>query len=431
MANPPLSEQLRPHSFNEVIGQSHLLANGRPLSPESLRESCTSMILYGPPGTGKTTLARLVSQETGCAFETLSAVIDGIAEVRKVVQRARERQETTLLFVDEVHRFNKSQQDAFLPHLESGLLVLIGATTENPSFSLNNALLSRVQVHVLKALEKVDLEKLLEKALRFLTERLNHVVTVEEDAQEWLVDVADGDGRRLLNVLDGAVRHDINLDSQLIDLDLLKRSAGSSVRRFDKNGDNFYDLVSALHKSIRGSDANAALYWLARLLDGGAPGDYISRRLIRIASEDIGNADPRALEISLNAARAYHRLGSPEGDLALAQAVCYQAVSAKSNAVYRAFNAAVDDVKRFGSAEVPYYLRNAPTKLAKREGHGDGYRYAHDEPGGYAAGEKYFPEKMPIRKYYQPVDRGLEKKIAEKLNSLEAQDRSSNKRRKQ
>jgi len=422
MTQRPLAEQLRPGSFEEFIGQEHLLGEGKPLSPASLASSCSSMILYGPPGTGKTTLARLISAHTGFAFETLSAVVDGIGDVRKVVQRASARGETTLLFVDEVHRFNKAQQDAFLPHIESGLLILVGATTENPSFSLNNALLSRVHVHVLKALENSDLEKMLNRALAYFGDELGVGMVLENDARQWIIHVADGDGRRLLNLLDGVVvNSSVNCD-QLISIKDLESSVGTSVRRFDKNGDQFYDLVSAFHKSIRGSDANASLYWLARLLDGGTPADYISRRLIRIATEDIGNADPRALEISLNAADAYNRLGSPEGDLALAQATCYLAISAKSNAVYRAFNQAREDVKHYGSADVPNHLRNAPTTLAKREGHGAEYRYAHDEDGGYAAGEKYFPEKMPIKKYYKPVDRGLEKKIAEKLQQLEALD---------
>jgi len=418
----PLAEQLRPGSFEEFIGQGHLLGDGKPLSPASLGNGCSSMILYGPPGTGKTTLARLISACTGFAFETLSAVVDGIGDVRKVVQRATARGGTTLLFVDEVHRFNKSQQDAFLPHIESGLLILVGATTENPSFSLNNALLSRVHVHVLRGLEDSDLEKILNRALNYIINDSGLNISLEDNARQWLIDVADGDGRRLLNLLDGVVVNSLDNSERLISIKDLKSSAGTSVRRFDKNGDQFYDLISAFHKSIRGSDANAALYWLARLLDGGTPADYISRRLIRIASEDIGNADPRALEISLNAAEAYNRLGSPEGDLALAQATCYLAISAKSNAVYRAFNQAREDVKRYGSAEVPNHLRNAPTKLAKQEGHGAEYRYAHDEEGGYAAGEKYFPGKMPAKKYYKPVDRGLEKKIADKIRQLEAMD---------
>jgi len=374
----PLAEQLRPGSFEEFIGQGHLLGDGKPLSPASLGNGCSSI--------------------------------------------ATARGGTTLLFVDEVHRFNKSQQDAFLPHIESGLLILVGATTENPSFSLNNALLSRVHVHVLRGLEDSDLEKILNRALNYIINDSGLNISLEDNARQWLIDVADGDGRRLLNLLDGVVVNSLDNSERLISIKDLKSSAGTSVRRFDKNGDQFYDLISAFHKSIRGSDANAALYWLARLLDGGTPADYISRRLIRIASEDIGNADPRALEISLNAAEAYNRLGSPEGDLALAQATCYLAISAKSNAVYRAFNQAREDVKRYGSAEVPNHLRNAPTKLAKQEGHGAEYRYAHDEEGGYAAGEKYFPGKMPAKKYYKPVDRGLEKKIADKIRQLEAMD---------
>ncbi len=430
-ATHPLADRMRPRSLDEFVGQTHLLGDGRPLHAAARSGRLSSMILWGPPGTGKTTLARILARHTGLAFDTLSAVTDGVREVRRVVEEARDREAATVLFVDEVHRFNKAQQDAFLPHLETGLLVLIGATTENPAFALNNALLSRARVHVLKALSPEELRSIVESALADTERGLGgRGVALEEDAMNTLVDAADGDGRRALNLLETAVllADDADGDGIRIDAARVIQAASASMRRFDRGGDIFYDLTSALHKSIRGSDPDAALYWLARLLDGGCDPNYISRRLVRIASEDVGNADPRALTLAVSAAEAYQRLGTPEGELALAQAAVYLAVAAKSNAVYRAFNAARADMERLGSAEVPPYLRNAPTKLAAGLGHGRGYRYAHDEPEGYAAGEHYFPDGVS-RRYYEPVERGMEAKIREKLRHLRELDGQSTERR--
>ncbi|GJL83440.1 MAG: replication-associated recombination protein A [marine bacterium B5-7] len=427
----PLADAMRPRTLAEFVGQQHLLAPGRSLNAMIANKHLQSMILWGPPGTGKTTLARILTGETGLAFDSLSAVTDGVREVRAVVERARQRQDSTVLFVDEVHRFNKSQQDAFLPHLESGLLILIGATTENPSFALNNALLSRASVHVLKSLSDVDLMAIVQSALEDPERGLGSLsICIDDNASEALIKAADGDGRRVLNLLESAVMLAETKSGELhLDVALISEAASVSVRRFDKGGDVFYDLTSALHKSIRGSDPNAALYWMARLVDGGCDPAYIARRLIRIASEDIGNADPRALTLALDADEAFRRLGSPEGELALAQATVYLAVAAKSNAVYRAFSDASADTKRFGSAEVPDHLRNAPTRLAEKMGHGKGYRYAHDEEEGYAAGEHYFPDNIPQRHYYQPVDRGMETKIREKLAHLRRLDSQTTTRR--
>ncbi len=419
----PLAETMRPRTLDEFVGQEHLLAPGKPLRTQVESGHLQSMILWGPPGTGKTTLARILTRETGLAFETLSAVTDGVREVRQVVERAGLRDTATVLFVDEVHRFNRSQQDAFLPHLESGLLVLIGATTENPAFALNNALLSRSQVMVLKSLGREHLARIVEAALADPERGLGELpVEASPEAIEALVDAADGDARRALNILDTAclpARGGTGLRLAATDI---AEAASTSMRRFDKGGDVYYDLTSALHKSIRGSDPDASLYWMARLLDGGCDPNYISRRLVRIASEDIGNADPRALGVAVDAAGAYQRLGSPEGELALAQAAVYLAVAAKSNAVYTAFKDAMADMPRFGSAEVPPHLRNAPTRLAASLGHGHGYRYAHDEPEGYAAGEQYFPVGVPARHYYHPVERGLETRIRDKLAHLRELD---------
>ena len=431
MATRPLADRMRPRSLDEFVGQSHLLAPGRALRAAAESGRLASMILWGPPGTGKTTLARILASQAGLAFDTLSAVTDGVREVRRVVDAARDRDAGTLLFVDEVHRFNKSQQDAFLPHLETGLLVLIGATTENPAFALNNALLSRASVHVLESLTAADLRTIAEVALSDAERGLGGAgVTLDEGAKDALVSAADGDARRLLNLLEtAATLGRPEADTVVVDIACIAEAASTSLRRFDRGGDVFHDLTSALHKSIRGSDPDATLYWVARLLDGGCDPLYIARRLVRIASEDVGNADPRALPLAVAASEAFQRLGSPEGELALAQAAVYLAVAAKSNAVYTAFNAAREDVRHLGTAPVPNHLRNAPTRLAASLGHGRGYRYAHDEPGGYAAGECYFPEGIS-RRYYEPVDRGMEAKIREKLQHLRDLDEKSPERRK-
>lgn len=424
----PLADRMRPRCIEEFIGQEHLLDRGRPLHAAASGGALQSMILWGPPGTGKTTLARILADREGLSFATLSAVTDGVREVRAVVEQARQREAATVLFVDEVHRFNKAQQDAFLPHLESGLLVLIGATTENPAFALNNALLSRARVHVLKPLSADHLARILKAALADDERGLGALaVGVDDEAVDALVDAADGDARRLLNLLETACLLAADDDHQ-VGVARVTEAASASLRRFDRGGDIFYDLTSALHKSIRGSSPDAALYWMARLLDGGCDPAYLARRLVRIASEDIGNADPRALTLAVSAADAWRQLGTPEGELALAQAVVYLAVAAKSNAVYTAFNAAREDVRRLGTAEVPVHLRNAPTRLARESGHGRGYRYAHDEPDGYAAGEQYFPEGME-RRYYEPVDRGTEARIREKLARLRQLDEAGRKRR--
>ena len=421
----PLADLMRPQGVEEFVGQSHLLGPGRPLHVAVRDGRLQSMILWGPPGVGKTTLARILTLRAGLVFETLSAVTAGVAEVRKVVGEARSRAQPTVLFVDEVHRFNKAQQDAFLPHVESGLIVLIGATTENPSFALNNALLSRCAVHVLKTLDGDELGTVVERAVRRLDARPGaRAVEFAGDARAALIEAADGDARRALNLLENAVAL-AGDERPIVTPETVDAARGAAARRFDRGGDYFYDLVSALHKSIRGSDPDASLYWLARILDGGADPNYVARRLIRIASEDVGNADPRALGVCLDAAEAYRRLGSPEGELALAQAVVYLAVASKSNAVYRAYRAAAADVERFGSAEVPPHLRNAPTALARGLGHGAGYRYAHDEDRAFAAGERYFPQDVPPRRYYEPVDRGLETKIRARLEDFRRRNRES------
>lgn len=413
----PLAAKMRPQTVEEIVGQRHLLEKGKPLRAALEKGLLHSMILWGPPGTGKTTLAHLLAEKANAEIENLSAVLSGVKEIREVLERARFRQtqgRATVLFVDEIHRFNKSQQDAFLPAVESGLITLIGATTENPSFELNNALLSRARVYVLKSLMPQELEALVNRALKILS------VELTPKAKEILLNMADGDARQMLNILEMAA--DLN---PKIDETNLEAVMGQSLRRFDKGGDYFYELISALHKSIRGSDPDAALYWLCRILDGGADPLYIARRLIRAASEDIGNADPRALEVCLNVWQTVERLGVPEANLALAQGVIYLAVAAKSNAAYVAFKAAMKDAREQGSLPVPPYLCNAPTKLLKEMGKSKGYRYAHDEPHAYAAGEHYFPETMSKRNYYAPTDRGLEKHIQEKLAFLKNLDKPS------
>ena len=415
-ADAPLAERLRPRTLDEVIGQQHLLGPGHPLRVAFESGRLHSMILWGPPGVGKTTLARLMAGAVDAEFIVLSAVLAGVKDIREAVVRAQEarvRGRRTIVFVDEVHRFNKSQQDAFLPHVESGLFTFIGATTENPSFEVNSALLSRASVHVLRALETADLESLIERA-----QASADAPPLTPKARERLVGYADGDARRLLNAYENLAVH--AQPGVAMDEKLLEQALGEQMRRYDKGGDHFYDTISALHKSVRGSDPDASLYWFARMLDGGADPRYMARRLVRMASEDVGNADPRALRMALDAAETYERLGTPEGELALAQCVVYLAVAPKSNAVYKAWNAVREDVKREGTLPVPAHLRNAPTKLMKSLGHGADYRYAHDEEGAFAAGESYWPDAKTPQQYYRPAPRGLELRIGDKLAELRA-----------
>jgi putative ATPase len=418
----PLADRMRPRRLEEYVGQSHLLAPGKPLYEAITAGHPHSLILWGPPGTGKTTLARLIAAHSSARFIALSAVQAGIKDIREAVseaQQAAAEGRPTVLFLDEVHRFNKAQQDAFLPHVENGTLTFIGATTQNPSFEIIGALLSRARVYVLKALAVEDLRTLLSAALTDRERGLGaQQITIEEEALAVLAHAADGDARRGLGMLELAAGLAAAGDARQISLLQVQEIASGGRRRFDKGGDQFYDQISALHKAVRGSDPDAALYWLARMLDGGCDPHYLARRITRMATEDIGLADPRALSLTLDAWQTYERLGSPEGELALAEAVVYLSIAAKSNAVYTAFGEARADVERYGSLDVPLRFRNAPTPLMRDLGHGSGYRYAHDEPDAVAAGERYFPDEMPDRRYYSPTARGLEQRIAETLERL-------------
>tara|TARA_B110000902_G_scaffold210191_1_gene240268 strand:+ start:4880 stop:6223 length:1344 start_codon:yes stop_codon:yes gene_type:complete len=424
----PLAARMRPNSLDNFYGQQHLIAPNRPLREAIDGGMLHSMIFWGPPGVGKTTLAKIIAHRVDAHFESISAVLSGVKEIRSAIAKAQEQRDVrgrkTILFVDEVHRFNKSQQDAFLPFVEDGTVVFIGATTENPSFELNNALLSRCRVYVLKSLTESDILTVVQQALVNKEQGLgDQKLQFEEKALSTLAIAADGDARRALNLLE--IASDLasqGQDNGVIDSDILEQILVGDSRRFDKGGEYFYDQISALHKAIRGSSVDAGLYWLCRMLDGGCDPIYLARRLVRIANEDIGNADPRALELALSAWNVQERLGSPEGELALAQAVLYMAAAPKSNAVYSAFNAAMADVRSLPTYDVPVHLRNAPTTLMKDLDYGKDYRYAHNEKGGYAAGENYLPDELKGKQYYYPTDRGLEKKISEKLDYLRSLD---------
>lgn len=421
----PLAARLRPEGLAQYVGQTHVLGAGKPLRQAIDSGNLHSMIFWGPPGVGKTTLARMMARQTNAHFIQLSAVLSGVKEIRAAVAEANQRKtmaQDTVLFVDEVHRFNKSQQDAFLPYVEDGTVIFVGATTENPSFELNNALLSRARVYKLRSLELDELETVLRRGL----EAMPNGVKAQNECLTMIATQADGDARKALNLLELAA--DLAIDGEITEANIAE-VLQVSLRRFDKGGDAFYDQISALHKAVRGSSPDAALYWFCRMLDGGCDPLYVARRVVRMASEDIGNADPRALTLALEAWQVQERLGSPEGELAIAQAIVYLACAAKSNAVYTAYKAARADVEANGSDEVPLHLRNAPTTLMKEMAHGEDYRYAHDEEGGYAAGENYFPEPFKDRQYYHPVSRGLEQKIQEKLNYLRERDKHSTMRR--
>ena len=421
----PLAERMRPAGVEDMVGQQHLLGEGKPLAVALRAGRPHSMILWGPPGVGKTTLARLMAKAFNAEFIAISAVLSGVKDIREAVERAKLSREQfgrpTILFVDEVHRFNKAQQDAFLPHVESGLFTFIGATTENPSFEVIGALLSRAQVYVLESLKPQDLDRLIQRGFDF------EQVDSTTEARARIAEFADGDGRRALNLVEQVAQAARVEARRGVDVDFVNAVAQRAGRRFDKGGENFYDQISALHKSVRGSDPDASLYWLVRMLDGGVDPRYLARRMIRMASEDIGLADPRALEVAINAADVYERLGTPEGELALAECIVYLAVAAKSNAVYAAYNEARAFVAEDGTRPVPLHIRNAPTKLMKDLGYGKDYRYAHDEEEGYAAGESYFPEGMERPTWYRPTDRGLEAKIRDRLEHLRSLDEKSKK----
>lgn len=427
----PLAARMRPQTLDGFYGQQHLIGPGKPLREAIENETLHSMIFWGPPGVGKTTLARIIAASVDAHFESISAVLSGVKEIRAAIAKAEEQRDLrgrkTILFVDEVHRFNKSQQDAFLPYVEDGTVVFVGATTENPSFELNNALLSRCRVYVLKSLDTDQIKALIQQTLTNSETGLGQQqLQLDKAALDLLANAADGDARRALNLLE--IANDLATeqgDQSIIDSAVLEQVLVGDTRRFDKGGEYFYDQISALHKSVRGSSPDASLYWLCRMLDGGCDPIYIARRVVRIATEDIGNADPRALELALNAWSVQERLGSPEGELALAQAVTYCAVAAKSNAVYGAFKAAMADVQSLPSYEVPMHLRNAPTKLMKELDHGKGYRYAHNEQKAYAAGENYLPEELADKQYYFPTDNGLEKQISAKLAHLHSLDKQN------
>ncbi|MEO1963556.1 MAG: replication-associated recombination protein A [Cycloclasticus sp.] len=432
-ADVPLADRLRPKNLDDFIGQKHVLSKGKPLYEAIYSGKLHSLILWGPPGVGKTTLARIIAQYADANFVSLSAVLAGVKDIRLVVEEAKknrlENQQNTILFVDEVHRFNKSQQDAFLPHVEAGVFTFIGATTENPSFSLNNALLSRARVYTLKPLQKNELEVILNNALCNSSDLLGTKtpITIESEASELLINASDSDARRLLNFLELSVQLAETQGNKQITTAAVIDVVKDGVRRFDNHGEDFYNQISALHKSVRGSDPDASIYWLRRMLDGGCDPLYVARRLVRIASEDIGNADPRALQLALNAWETQEKLGSPEGELALTQAIAYLACAPKSNAVYNAYNTVGAVIKRSGSLEVPHHLRNAPTKLMKEEDYHKGYRYAHNEPNAFAVGETYLPNDLIGDIYYQPVKRGLEIKISDKLEHLRELNKNAQK----
>ena len=430
----PLAARMRPETLDDYVGQTHLVGEGKPLRRAVEQHQLHSMILWGPPGVGKTTFARLLANLSELTFETVSAVLSGVKDIRDIVERAKNRKNAegrdTLLFVDEVHRFNKSQQDAFLPHIEDGTFIFVGATTENPSFELNSALLSRTRVYVLKNLSEPELVELLERAISS-QDGLAGQFSVSAEVLGLMAAASGGDARRALNILEVAtdLAEPDSDGKPRITEDHLEQVLQTSLKRFDKGGDIFYDQISALHKSVRGSDPDGSLYWMCRMLDGGCDPLYVARRLVRIASEDIGNADPRALQLAMDAWQAQERLGTPEGELALAQAVTYLALSPKSNAVYNAFNQCMADIAKDPDYDVPVHLRNAPTKLVKSMGHGSEYRYAHSEPDAFAAGESYLPEAIHQRRYYEPVERGLEIKMAEKRARLDEKNRTSSQKR--
>ena len=417
----PLADRMRPVNLDQVFGQSHLLGKDKPLRQAIESNKLHSMLFWGPPGTGKTTIARLIAQYSDARFLTISAGISGVKDIREAIEQARQHQGKTVLFVDEVHRFNKSQQDAFLPYIEDGTILFVGATTENPSFELNNALLSRTRTYVLKPISPGEIEQVLRRALADEENGLGHMgLEISEEACQMLVKAADGDARRALSFLE--ITGDL-VESKQIDTLLVGEVVAQGLRRFDNKGDLFYEQISALHKSVRGSDPDAALYWYCRMVDGGCDPTYVARRVVRMAVEDIGIADPRGLDLALNGWQTYERLGSPEGELAIAQGIVYLACAAKSNALYCAYQMAMQDAQE-SSLEVPKHLRNAPTEFMKSQGYGEGYRYAHDEADAFAAGEQYFPEGMAAKQYYQPVDRGLEIKIAKKLDYLRSKNKA-------